>query len=98
MTIEYLKKSPKTSSTDEELEKIVEAVKEYGYHPEVVKGKSKTIVGAVGDQKEKQQHMNLLGQLPGVEAVVPITQPHKLGSREFKKSFWIRRNIRSRYD
>ena len=74
----------KTSSTDEELEKIVEAVKEYGYHPEVVKGKSKTIVGAVGDQKEKQQHMNLLGQLPGVEAVVPITQPHKLGSREFK--------------
>ena len=28
--------------------------------------------------------MNLLGQLPGVEAVVPIMQPNKLGSREFK--------------
>ena len=33
----------KTSSTDEELEKIVEAVKGYGYHPEVVKGKSKIL-------------------------------------------------------
>ena len=74
----------KSSSTDEDLEKIVEAIKNYGYTAEVVKGKSKTIIGAVGDQKEKQQHMNLLGQLHGVEAVVPIMQPHKLGSREFR--------------
>ena len=74
----------KSSSSNEELEKIIAAIKEYGYTAEVVKGKSKTIIGAVGDQKEKQQHMNLLGQLPGVEAVVPIMQPHKLGSREFR--------------
>ena len=74
----------KSSSSNEDLEKIIAAVKDYGYTAEVVKGKSKTIIGAVGDQKEKQQHMNLLGQLPGVEAVVPIMQPHKLGSREFR--------------
>jgi 3-deoxy-7-phosphoheptulonate synthase len=74
----------KSSSSNKDLEKIIAAVKDYGYTAEVVKGKSKTIIGAVGDQKEKQQHMNLLGQLPGVEAVVPIMQPHKLGSREFR--------------
>ncbi|HIC77443.1 MAG TPA: 3-deoxy-7-phosphoheptulonate synthase [Candidatus Dadabacteria bacterium] len=74
----------KGTATDDELYEIVEAVKEYGYSAEVVKGESKTIIGAVGDQKEKQQHMNLIGQLPGVEAVVPILQAHKLGSREFK--------------
>ena len=74
----------KSSSSNEDLEKIIAAVKDYGYTAEVGKGKSKTIIGAVGDQKEKQQHMNLLGQLPGVEAVVPIMQPHKLGSREFR--------------
>ena len=74
----------KGTVTDDELNKIIEAVKKYGYSAEIVKGESKTIIGAVGDQKEKQQHMNLIGQLPGVEAVVPILQAHKLGSREFK--------------
>ncbi len=74
----------KETATSDDLKKIVAAVKKYGYSAEVVKGESKTIIGAVGNQKEKQQHMNLIGQLPGVEAVVPIMQPHKLGSREFK--------------
>ena len=74
----------KSNASKDDLKKIKEAVKEFGYKAEVVEGESKTIVGAVGNQKEKQQHMNLIGQLPGVEAVVPIMQPHKLGSREFK--------------
>ena len=74
----------KSNESKDDLKKIKEAVKEFGYKAEVVEGESKTIVGAVGNQKEKQQHMNLIGQLPGVEAVVPIMQPHKLGSREFK--------------
>ena len=74
----------KPNISDEEITKIEKSIQEFGYKAEKVKGEARTIIGAVGNQKEKQQHMNLLGQLPGVEAVVPIMQPNKLGSREFK--------------
>ena len=74
----------KPSVSEDEILRIEKSIKEFGYKAEMVKGEARTIIGAVGNQKEKQQHMNLLGQLPGVEAVVPIMQPNKLGSREFK--------------
>ena len=74
----------KPSVSEKEIERILESINDFGYKAETVKGEARTIIGAVGNQKEKQQHMNLLGQLPGVEAVVPIMQPNKLGSREFK--------------
>ena len=74
----------KPSVSEDEILRIEKSIKEFGYKAEIVKGEARTIIGAVGNQKEKQQHMNLLGQLPGVEAVVPIMQPNKLGSREFK--------------
>ena len=71
----------KPSVSEDEILRIEKSIKEFGYKAEMVKGEARTIIGAVGNQKEKQQHMNLLGQLPGVEAVVPIMQPNKLGSR-----------------
>ena len=74
----------KPTVSEEEISRIEKSIKEFGYKAEIVKGEARTIIGAVGNQKEKQQHMNLLGQLPGVESVVPIMQPNKLGSREFK--------------
>ena len=55
----------KSSSSNEELEKIIAAIKEYGYTAEVVKGKSKTIIGAVGDQKEPS-----IGQLSTILGLI----------------------------
>ena len=63
----------KSNASKDDLKKIKEAVKEFGYKAEVVEGESKTIVGAVGNQKEKQQHMNLLGQLRNLQKMINIS-------------------------
>lgn len=75
----------KSSATKEEIEKALSTVKELGYKTHIIEGVLRTVIGAVGDERGKQSHIQSLSALEGVEAVVPILQPYKLASREFKR-------------
>jgi 3-deoxy-7-phosphoheptulonate synthase len=68
--------------TREEIDHVVQKIKEYGLTPHVSEGKERTIVGVIGDERIIE---NLpLTIFPGVEKVMPILSPYKLVSREFK--------------
>jgi 3-deoxy-7-phosphoheptulonate synthase len=73
----------KPGHTQEEFDHLLELIEESGLKPHVSRGEERTIVGAIGDERELQTLPT--ETLPGVEKVVPILKPYKLVSREFIK-------------
>jgi 3-deoxy-7-phosphoheptulonate synthase len=68
---------------EEHLQELLRRVEELGYRPHLIRGTHRNVVGAVGDERGKGK-LQSLEALPGVESVVPILQPFKLASREFR--------------
>ncbi|MBN1572296.1 MAG: 3-deoxy-7-phosphoheptulonate synthase [Deltaproteobacteria bacterium] len=73
----------KPGYTEEELEHLLERIEEAGLTPHISKGKERTIVGAIGEERILQALP--IESLPGVERAVPILKPYKVVSRDFKK-------------
>ena len=67
----------------QQIEHIVEVVKELGFTPHVSRGESRTIIGVIGDETKPQAEN--FSAIPGVEQVHRILKPFKLASREFHK-------------
>jgi 3-deoxy-7-phosphoheptulonate synthase len=74
----------KAGATEAEIQDVIRAIEGYNYKPHVIKGVERTVIGAVGDEREKAK-LQVLETWPGVESVVPILKPYKLASREVKK-------------
>src|SRR5262245_29051857 len=70
-------------ATLEQIEHVIERVRELGFTPHVSRGESRTIVGVIGD--ETKPGAENFSAIPGVEQVLPIMKPFKLASREFHK-------------
>jgi 3-deoxy-7-phosphoheptulonate synthase len=68
-------------ATDAQVAHIKERLEALGLAIHVSKGKERTILGAIGDERVLQEQP--LAAFPGVEKVVPILKPYKLASREF---------------
>ena len=73
----------KAKASGEELQEVLNTIKEFGYQPHPIYGTERTVIGAVGSERGKEK-LQALEMLPGVEKVVPILQPYKLASREVK--------------
>jgi 3-deoxy-7-phosphoheptulonate synthase len=69
----------------EHVHDVIRTIEELGYQPHVIWGTQRTVIGAVGDERGKAR-LHSLEVMPGVESVVPILQPFKLASREFKEA------------
>ena len=74
----------KRNATDVQVDRVVEWIESVGYRAHLSRGTEKTIIGAVGDARGREQ-IKSVGHLPGVESVVPILKPYKLASREFRE-------------
>jgi 3-deoxy-7-phosphoheptulonate synthase len=74
----------KSGASKEQIEKAVSTLDELGYKAHLIEGVLRTVIGAVGDERGKPQDIETLSVLEGVEKVVPILQPYKIASREFK--------------
>src|SRR3972149_109278 len=59
---------------------VIEKIRELGYTPHTIYGKTRNVIGAIGDERGKFV-LHSLESLPGVERVVPILKPDKLASR-----------------
>src|SRR5213080_2591036 len=68
----------------EQIEHVIERVRELGYTPHVSRGESRTIVGVIGD--ETRPEAQNFSAIPGVEQVLAVMKPFKLASREFHKA------------
>src|SRR5262249_7931416 len=67
----------------EQIEHVIERVRELGFTPHVSRGESRTIVGVIGDETKPQAEN--FSAIPGVEQVLAGMKPFKLASREFHK-------------
>ncbi|MBI2421953.1 MAG: 3-deoxy-7-phosphoheptulonate synthase [Candidatus Hydrogenedentes bacterium] len=72
-----------SSRKKEDVEQVVQKVKEFGYRPHVIEGVERTIIAAVGDDREKHR-LTALESMPHVEQVLPILKAYKLASREVR--------------
>ena len=71
-------------ATLDQIEHVIERVRELGFTPHVSRGESRTIVGVIGDETKPQAEN--FSAIPGVEQVLNIMKPFKLASREFHKA------------
>lgn len=65
-----------------EISAVNEKLETRGFSVHLSQGVERTIIGAIGEHSAA--NMELFEIMPGVEKVVPIVQPFKLASREFK--------------
>src|SRR4051794_267116 len=70
--------------TREEIDHVLERIRELGFKPHLSAGQLRTIIGVIGDEDKLQAEP--LAAIPGVEQVLPILKPFKLASREFHKA------------
>jgi 3-deoxy-7-phosphoheptulonate synthase len=71
-------------STKEQIDHILDRIRELGFKPHVSQGTVRTIIGVIGDENKLQTEP--LSAIPGVEQVLAIQKPFKLASREFHPS------------
>lgn len=69
------------SATDQQIEHIIQRIREAGFQPHVTRGTERTIVAAVGSGGRRHE-IEALSVAPGVDTVVAIAQPFKLVSRQ----------------
>ncbi len=74
----------KKGAREECIQKVVDALKNEGYQPNIIRGVERTVVAAVGDERRKVEVMEKLKAFEGVENVIPILKPYKLASKEAK--------------
>jgi len=65
-----------------ELSTVISRIEDAGYRVHLSEGDERTIVGIIGDGRPLESGQ--LERLPGVERCVPILEPFKLASRNFK--------------
>ncbi|MDQ6695515.1 MAG: 3-deoxy-7-phosphoheptulonate synthase [Chloroflexota bacterium] len=61
---------------------VISRIQELGYRPHVSSGEERVIIGVIGNDRPLDPELFI--SLAGVENVVPILQPYKLASRDFK--------------
>lgn len=70
------------NATEEQIERIVARVREFGLDAQISRGASRVIISAIGAEDRVREKS--LAALAGVEAIVPLEKPYKLASLEFR--------------
>jgi 3-deoxy-7-phosphoheptulonate synthase len=76
------------SATEQQIEHIIQRIREAGFQPHVTRGTERTIVAAVGSGGRRHE-IEALSVAPGVDNVVAIAQPFKLVSRQTRPQLSI---------
>ncbi|MBZ5646163.1 MAG: 3-deoxy-7-phosphoheptulonate synthase [Acidobacteriia bacterium] len=71
----------KDGASEQQIEHVIERVREAGYQAHVTRGTERCIIAAVGSGGRRHE-LEALQAAPGVDNVVPIAQPFKLVSRQ----------------
>lgn len=69
------------NATEEQIEHVIQRIREAGFQPHITRGTERTIVAAVGSGGRRHE-IEALSVAPGVDNVVAIAQPFKLVSRQ----------------
>ena len=72
----------KPEATEEQIQHIVDRIKEWGLKAEVSHGAVRVVIGVIGPEDVIREKP--LAAIPGVESVTPVLKPYKLVAREFR--------------
>lgn len=73
----------KPGCTEEDIQQVVDAVKNFSYEPKLIRGVERTVIACVGDERMHHTLESLI-VMPQVESVTPIQKKFKLVSREYQ--------------
>src|SRR5690348_749303 len=68
-------------ATEQQINHIVDRIKECGFEAHLIHGKERTVIGVVGNSDRKREELLALSSAPGVEEIVRISHPFKLAAR-----------------
>ena len=74
----------KPSATKQQVQHVVDLVREYGLKDHVIYGTDRTVVACIGDKRMVDK--SAIENAPMVERIVPILAPYKMASTEVKKT------------
>ena len=72
-------------ATRQEINHVIERIKECGFQAHVIEGAERTVIGAVGSSGRRSE-IQALRAAPGVEDVIQIATPFKLVSRQLRQT------------
>ncbi len=68
-------------ASEQQINHIVDRIKECGFEAHLIRGKERTVIGVVGHSDRKREELLALSSAPGVEEIVRISHPFKLAAR-----------------
>lgn len=71
-------------ASKKEIADVQKEIVDMGYTPHPIVGVERTVIGAIGDEREKAR-LQVLETSSGVERVIPILKPYKLAGIELRK-------------
>ena len=74
----------KPGATQEQVDHVCAHIEALNYTPHPIYGKERVVIGAIGDERGKQQALASLSVQPGVESATPILRPYKRVSKEMR--------------
>ena len=72
----------KPEATEEQVQHILDRIKEWGLKAEVSRGALRVVIGVIGAEDSIREKP--IAAIPGVESVTPVLKPYKLVAREFR--------------
>ncbi|MBS3733312.1 MAG: 3-deoxy-7-phosphoheptulonate synthase [Phycisphaerae bacterium] len=73
----------KPGATDEQVQHVIDLVRDYGLKDHPIYGSDRTVVACIGDKRAVDK--GAIETAPGVERIVPILAPYKMASTEVKR-------------
>jgi 3-deoxy-7-phosphoheptulonate synthase len=74
----------RAGATEQEVNHVVDRIKELGFGAHVIKGEERSVIGIVGLSEKRRSELEALVSAPGVEEMVKISHPFKLASRSVR--------------
>src|SRR5947208_13013703 len=68
------------NATEEQIQRIVTRVREFGLEAQISRGASRVIIGVIGPEALLREKP--IAAMAGVEAIIPVRKPYKLAVRD----------------
>jgi len=73
-----------STATKEQINHVMDRIKECGFLPHLIQGAERTVIGVVGKNRGRRSELDPFRVAPGVEDIIPISQPFTLVSLELQ--------------
>ena len=72
------------NATEEQIQHVMDRIKECGFLPHLIQGAERTVIGVVGKNRGRRAEVEALRVAPGVDDILVISQPYTLVSLELQ--------------